>query len=250
MYTDPYKKLDAIFKNIDDCRKEPNFDQEINLRNSKVPNENMSENELFEKMAILICFSQNAKSDPVSKMIQKPEFSEIFHNFDVDSVANMDPNIIIYEYWDLLKPIRFKSKISSIVKCAALIGSGKFNLPAMLKNIPVRVQTQGDIKEFWKNFIILRKDLKKIKMPFYANTTSLLHLLLYLGYDCIKPDTIVMKVAINDLNIVTGKSDNDLIKVVTFVQEYAVYKHIRPAIVDFYLLIYGGQTWAKQFISC
>ena len=198
MYTDPYKKLDAIFKNIDDCRKEPNFDEEINLRDSKVPNENMSEDELFEKMAILIC--QNAKSDPVSKMIQKPKFREIFNNFDTDSVANMDPNVIISESWELLKTIRFKSKISSIVKCAVLLNSGKFNLPAMLKNIPVRVQTQDDIKEFWKNFIILREELKKIKMPFYGNTTSLLHLLLNLGYDCIKPDTIVMKVAINDLN--------------------------------------------------
>lgn len=59
-----------------------------------------------------------------------------------------------------------------------------------------------------------------------------------------------MKVAINDLNLVTGKAIMTLIKVVTFVQEYAVYKHIRPAIVDFYLLIYGEQTWAKQFISC
>ncbi len=87
-------------------------------------------------------------------------------------------------------------------------------------------------------------------MPFYRNTTSLLHLLLYLGYDCIKPDTIVMSVAINYLHIVTGKSDNDLIETVTFVQEYAIYKHIRTTIVDFYLLIYGGQTWARQFIRC
>ena len=246
----PYKKLDKIFEEIDKCRKEPDFTNQISLRTSNLPNTKMNENELFENMAILICFSQNAKSDPVDKMIKKPEFKEIFNNFDVDSVANMNPNVIISEYWDLLKPIRFKSKISSIVKCAVLLSSGQFDLAAMLKNIPVRVQTQDDIKEFWKNFIILREELKKIKMPFYGNTTSLLHLLLYLGYDCIKPDTIVMKVAINDLNIVTGKSDNDLIKVVTFVQEYAIYKHIRPAIVDFYLLIYGGQTWAKQFIIC
>lgn len=245
-----YEKLDKIFEDIDKCKKEPDFTAQINFRNSNLPIPNISENELFKKMAILICFSQNAKSDYVEKMIKKPEFSETFHNFDVHSVANMDRNVIISESWELLKPIRFKSKISSIVKCAALLNSGQFDLPAMLKNIPVTVQTQDDIKKFWENFIILREELKKIKMPFYGNTTSLLHLLLYLGYDCIKPDTIVMKVAINNLKIATGKSDSDLVKVVTFIQEYALYKHIRPAIVDFYLLICAGQTWAKQFVIC
>ncbi len=99
-------------------------------------------------MAILICFSQNARADAVNKMIYRPEFKEIFHGFDINSVSNIDPNTIISESWDLLKPIRFKGKINSIVKCAVLISLGKFNLSAMLTNIPARVQTNDDIKEF------------------------------------------------------------------------------------------------------
>lgn len=245
-----YDKIDDIFMKINDCRKEPEFSDEVNSRNNKFPNGNISQNELFEKMAILICFSQNAKAGAVDKMINRPEFKEIFHNFNINSVANTDPNSIISGSWELLKPIRFKRKISSIVECAVLLNSGKYDLPEMLKKIPLRIQSHDDIKEFWKNFNLLREQLKEIQMPFYRNTTSLLHLLLYLGYDCIKPDTIVMNVAIDDLHIVTGKSDNDLVKVVTAIQEYALYKHIRPTIVDFYLLVYGGQTWAKNFITC
>ena len=245
-----YDKIDDIFMKINDCRKEPEFSDEVNSRNNKFPNGNISQNELFEKMAILICFSQNAKAGAVDKMINRPEFKEIFHNFNINSVANTDPNSIISGSWELLKPIRFKRKISSIVECAVLLNSGKYDLPEMLKKIPLRIQSHDDIKEFWKNFNLLREQLKEIQMPFYRNTTSLLHLLLYLGYDCIKPDTIVMNVVIDDLHIVTGKSDNDLVKVVTAIQEYALYKHIRPTIVDFYLLVYGGQTWAKNFITC
>ena len=245
-----YEKIDRIFIKVNDCRKEPKFSDEVNSRNNKFPNTNMSQNELLEKMATLICFSQNAKASAVDKMINKPEFAEIFQGFDINSVANMNPNKIISESWELLKPIRFKGKINSIVKCAVLINSGKFNLSAMVKNIPVKIQTHDDIKEFWKNFYIFREKLNEIKMPFYSNTTSLLHLLLFLGYDCIKPDTIVMDVAINNLHIVTGTKDNDRINVVTAIQEYALYKHIRPTIVDFYLLVYGGQTWAKNFITC
>ncbi len=245
-----YEKIDEIFMKVNACRKEPEFGDEVNSRNDKFPNKNMSQNELFEKMATLICFSQNAKAGAVEKMINRSEFREIFQNFDIISVANTDSNSIISESWELLKPIRFKGKISSIVKCAVLLSSDKFNLSAMLKNIPVKIQTHDDIKVFWKNFYIMREKLKEIKMPFYSNTTSLLHLLLYLGYDCIKPDTIVMNVAIDSLHIVTGRRDNDLIKVVTLIQGYALYKRIRPTIVDFYLLVYGGQTWAKNFITC
>ena len=115
-----YEKIDRIFIKVNDCRKEPKFSDEVNSRNNKFPNTNMSQNELLEKMATLICFSQNAKASAVDKMINKPEFAEIFQGFDINSVANMNPHKIISESWELLKPIRFKGKINSIVKCAVV----------------------------------------------------------------------------------------------------------------------------------
>ena len=92
--------------------------------------------------------------------------------------------------------------------------------------------------------------MKNVKMPFYQSSTTLLHLLMMLGFDCIKPDTIVMRVAIEELGIVgSEKRENDRIGVVRDIQDYSVNNKIKPSIVDFYLLIEGGQTWARKFVD-
>ncbi len=44
--------------------------------------------------------------------------------------------------------------------------------------------------------LLLLLVLKKEKMPFFRRTTSLLHFLLSVGYDCIKPDIIVRAVSL------------------------------------------------------
>ncbi len=42
---------------------------------------------------------------------------------------------------------------------------------------------------------MLLKVMKNHKVSFFGSNTSLLHLLLEIGYDCAKPDLVVMKVA-------------------------------------------------------
>jgi hypothetical protein len=56
-----------------------------------------------------------------------------------------------------------------------------------------------------------------------------------------------MEVADN-LDIVSSNSEKDRLQVVKFIQLHSISRKIRPSIVDFYLLIYGGQRWAKQFV--
>lgn len=75
-------------------------------------------------------------------------------------------------------------------------------------------------------------------MPFFKKSTSLLHFLLHIGYDCIKPDLVIMKVA-NKLGMVSSSSEKEKIQVVRVVQLYSVNRKIRPSMVDFYLLVYG-----------
>lgn len=79
-------------------------------------------------------------------------------------------------------------------------------------------------------------------MPFMGNITTLLHMLLEMGYDCIKPDRILLKFA-NEVGISNKK------RFVRVLQEYSLYKNIKPSIVDLYLLIYGGQLSAKHFVK-
>lgn len=35
----------------------------------------------------------------------------------------------------------------------------------------------------------------------------------------------------------------------TELQRYSLARKIRPPIVDFYMLIEGGQTWARQYVD-
>ena len=103
-------------------------------------------------------------------------------------------------------------------------------------------------------FLEFRKNLKFYvieinKIPFFQSTTSLLHLLLDLGYDCVKPDLLVMKVA-KKLNIVDSVVGNkNFRKTVRLIQEYAIDRKIRPSVVDFYFLIDEGQMGARKFVK-
>ena len=69
------------------------------------------------------------------------------------------------------------------------------------------------------------------------------------GYDCVKPDLVVMKVA-KKLNIVDNVlGDKNFRKTVRFIQEYSIDRKIRPSVVDFYFLIDEGQMGARKFVK-
>lgn len=57
-----------------------------------------------------------------------------------------------------------------------------------------------------------------------------------------------MKVA-KKLNIVDNEiGDKNYRKTVKTIQDYSLDRKIRPSIVDFYFLIYGGQMGAKKYV--
>lgn len=115
-------------------------------------------------------------------------------------------------------------------------------------NIPTTIKTKNDIETFWLGFDELLNTLKNNKIPFFQSTTSLLHFLLDIGYDCVKPDLVVMKVA-KKLKIVDSETgDKNFRKTVRFIQEYSVDRRIRPSIIDFYFLIDEGQMGAKKIV--
>lgn len=245
-----FNSLDRIRKEVYSVRTEPKFSEEIEKRNQRNPTTIQGDNDVLRRFARLIAFSQNAPSDRVSDMLNKGIFDDIFHDFEVDEVATMNPDTIIAHHWDKIKVIRFKRKIHSIVGCAkslVLIRSKHSSFVALLKDIPINLKSRNDVEIFWEKFNVLKAELKGVNMPFFKQSTSLLHFLLHIGYDCIKPDVIIMKVA-KELGIVSSNSEKEKLQVVRFVQLYSISRRMRPSIVDFYLLIYGGQRWAKQFV--
>lgn len=238
-----------VTKSLDSAKIEPKFSKEIENRNQRNPITIQNDNDVLRRFARLIAFSQNAPSDRVSDLLDKGIFEEIFHNFKIDEVAKMDPIIVKADHWNKIGVIRFPLKITSIIDCAKSLTSIKSKHGSFMDllnkcDIPLSLNSEADNERFWQGFDRLRNELYKENMPFFRRSTSLLHFLLHIGYECIKPDLVVMNVA-NKLGITGSKSEKSKLKVVRIVQLYSVNRKIRPSIVDFYLLIFGGQRWAK-----
>ena len=91
-------------------------------------------------------------------------------------------------------------------------------------------------------------------MPYYKNITTLLHLLLHLGFPCLKPDLIVMTVAAK-IGIVAERKNHNTYGfkerklAVKTIQQYCLNRNIKPAVMDLYILIYGGQKDALRYVN-
>lgn len=245
-----YKKIDIVIEKIDKYRKVNIFDQEVKKRSERKPPKNLTSSELLKIFVELISYSQQAKSKNVKQIIESKVFNQIFDDYNLESVAKMNPCDLVDKYWVNVSGIRQQTKFFQIVMFSRVLQKNK-KIIDLLSNppIPKSIKNQDDISAFWIGFKELKQNLKDSKTPFIRETTTLLHLLLETGYDCIKPDSAVMK-ASKKLGLVESESgDTNFIETVKFIQEYSLYKKIRPSAIDLYLLIEGKQTDAKQLVE-
>jgi hypothetical protein len=198
----------------------------------------------------LISFSQQAISKNVKIIIDEKVFDEILDNYDINKVAKMNPCDLVEKHWAKVTGIRQQTKFFQIVMFSRLIQRDNTVLELLTNPpIPKSIKSEADIKEFWTGFKILQQKLKLAKTPFLRETTTLLHFLLDLGYDCIKPDSAVMK-ASKKIGIVESETgEKNFIKTVKFIQSYSLKKDLRPCIIDLYLLIKGKQTEASLLVD-
>jgi len=242
-----YKKIDSIIKIIAEYKIEPLFSGEVKSREQREPKTLDSDDDFFMAIAVLITYSQNAQSNKVQEIWETDSFIKAFQDFNVEKVANLDPDKIINEHWENIKAIRFKKKVNAIVNCARVINKIAYKKGTFLKffhqaNIPERINNAEELERFWEGFGFLLSEFKKAEMPFFSSTTTLLHLLLDMGYDCVKPDLVLLKFA-EEIGIFNKE------KFVRLLQEYCLARSIRPSVLDLYLLIYGGQLGVKQFVK-
>jgi len=244
------KQIDEIIERINRFKVEPIFSTEVDSRKKRKVAETLTENELIEIFTNLIAFSQNANSKLVEQIINSGIFKEIFADFNINEIVKMNPCDLADKYWNKIGGIRQQAKLFHIVSLSRKIKKiGSFNKLLTEVEIPKEIKTESDIDLFWGGFKKLKKVMNKNKVPFFRSTTSLLHFLLETGYDCVKPDLVVMKVAkkIGIVNKETG--EKNLIKTVRAIQEYSINKGIRPSVVDFYFLIDEGQLGAKKYVE-
>jgi hypothetical protein len=244
-----FGKIDQIIKNIDIYKIEPIFDIEKNNRKNRKVSAFINDSEILKTLSYLIAFSQNANSELVEQVIKSGKFDNAFEKFDIDKVVSLNPCDIADNHWSSIKGIRQQAKLFHIVSLARKIkGIGSFADILNDTNIPKIITTKEDINLFWEGFDSLLLTLKNNKIPFFQSTTTLLHFLLDIGYDCVKPDLVVMKVA-KKLNIVNSESgDKNFRNTVKVIQEYAIDRGIKPSVVDFYFLIDEGQMGARKFV--
>lgn len=69
------------------------------------------------------------------------------------------------------------------------------------------------------------------------------------GYDCAKPDLVVMNVATKIGITKKPTGENNLKATVRTIQEYSLNREIRPPVVDLYFLIYGKQKDASKYVE-
>lgn len=245
-----YDYIDKLIETVDCYKNEPLFSDEKNKRQNRTVSILLNDNEILKTLSHLIAFSQNSNSELVEQVLKSGKFDIAFENFDIDKVVKLNPCDIADNHWSSIKGIRQQAKLFHIVSLARKIKIiGSFTNILNQTSIPTSIRSDADIEKFWLGFDTLLTTLKKNKIPFFQSTTSLLHFLLAIGYDCVKPDLVVMKVA-KKLNIVDNETgDKNFRKTVRVVQEYSVDRKIRPSIIDFYFLIDEGQMGAKKFVE-
>jgi 3-methyladenine DNA glycosylase Tag len=245
-----FVKIDEIIKAIDLCRIEPLFSEEKNKRQNKIVSVIPNDNEILKTLSHLIAYSQNSNSEIVEQVLKSGKFDNAFKGFNIEEVVQLNPCDIADEHWNAIKGIRQQAKLFHIISLSRKIKKiGSFSNILNQTNIPEKINSERDIEKFWIGFDQLLATLKDNKIPFFQSTTSLLHFLLEIGYDCVKPDLVVMKVA-KKLNIVENETgDKNFRKTVRFIQEYSIDRKIKPSVVDFYFLINGGQMGAKKYVT-
>ena len=254
-----FEKLDDIRQTVDRHRVEPLFTEELDaLTNRYQTTVTTEENNLLRVMAKLIAYSNNAPSDKVTQMLEKTNhFEDAFHGFDLSAVANADPEKILDNHWHNLKAIRFRKKIEAITKCASILkATGNPTIESLYQQnrLPVELSSGRDINTFWQQFEAMLARYEKQGMPHFRQDTTLLHLLLHIGFPCVKPDLIVMRTAAV-LGIVPDRENHNQYRphekklAVKTIQEYCLARGIKPAVMDLYLLVYGGQRDSVRYVD-
>jgi hypothetical protein len=173
------------------------------------------------------------------------------------ALADADPEKILDSHWHNLKSIRFRKKVSAITKCACILNAaGNPTIESLYQQnrLPVELSSDRDIETFWQQFEAMLARYQKQGMPHFRQDTTLLHLLLHIGFPCVKPDLIVMRTAAM-LGIVPGRENHNQYRprekklAVKTIQEYCLARGMHPAVIDLYLLVYGGQRDSIRFVD-
>lgn len=255
-----FHRIDDIINRVN-AHQTPALAADIATRSKWNPALALSDSDILKNCIELIAYSQQAQALRVTELINKGIFDKIFLNYNIQAVANLQPEQLRTQYWNQIGAIRFPQKLEAMIGCArALLQIKKQHTSFMTYlttlKIPVELRSQSDIGIFWREFTSMQQYLQQKQMPFFNNLTSLCHLLMTLGYACIKPDSAAMGAAVK-LGIISPGSnpekptynDSKRKEVIKTIQSYCLSRNFNIRVLDVYLLIYGEQTGAKELVN-
>jgi hypothetical protein len=226
----------------------PLFQEEYTQRNERRPLDRLGPDDELRRIAIVFAYSGGVQATPVTRMIKAGDYDYAFANFNVDAVRQMNPCDIYDQYWPRIKPIKNENKLLWLVRAARVLANGHSILKFLImSDVPASVRSSTDIERFWSGLKKVSKALKKAHLSGMQSVTSQLHFLMGLGYDCVKPDRIVMDVAQTLGMVNSERNEKDFILVTRLLQNCAIELGIRPAILDMYFLIQGRHTDARAW---
>lgn len=239
------KIFDLIVKTVNEKAEKP-----IKIREKKIIR--LDDNQIFILLCYLIAYSQRANSKRVKKeVIKSGTLKKALANGNYLIIAKRNKRDFIEKYWASLKAIRFKKKLGQMIEVAKSLKKIKKKHGSFMNflesfGLPKKIKTQAVVDNFWEAAKQIHDALNGFRMPAFRNITSLMHLLRDLGYPCLKPDSTVMRIMFNVGLVEKRKGKTDLIKVVRTVQQYCLSRNITPSIMDQYLLMFGGQSVARE----
>ncbi len=226
----------------------PLFHEEYKQRNERRPPAVLDPDDELRRIAVVFAYSGGVQATPVTRMIKSGDYDHAFAGFDVDAVRSMNPCDIYDNYWPRVKPIKNESKLLWLVRASRVLAHGH-SIQKFLSasDVPASIHSSADIERFWNGLKKVNKALKNVHLSGMQSVTSQLHFLMGLGYDCVKPDRIVMDVAQTLGMVHSERNEENFILVTRLLQQCAVELDIRPGILDMYFLIQGGHTDAREW---
>lgn len=254
-----FQAIDNVVDRVNSFKVDPEFTQQIEDRRNLIPDFGLKDDEILYRLIELIAYSNNANAQLVTRLLSSNVFRSIFENYSVEKTAELSAEEIRIRHWREIKAIRFKYKVDAMVRCALCLSEIRKSHESFMhfakdSGLPTAIVTESDVVAFWEGFARIRKTLLQLQFPYVTNFTSLCHLLMMLGFDCAKPDLVVMRAGVR-LGIVPeppmqkknpdvhrAHSEKSLQEVVETIQMYALSRGTRAPVIDLYFLIHGGQS--------
>lgn len=116
-----FKAIDEMVERVDRFKVDPCFSKEVDERRNQTPDLGLNDDEILRLLVALIAYSNNAKSEKVTPLVERQIFKPIFKDYRTEEAARLSAEDIRRTHWQEIKSIRFKYKVDSMVRCASCL---------------------------------------------------------------------------------------------------------------------------------